>query len=1263
MRHLLVHCALFAPLPNGAFLQLSGVAVTTAAKALSPYAPAAAGAGGVAAAAAVPQQPQPQPQPQPAARAPRPPARSSAAARARRRRSMAASPDTQDGDAGGPEGDPSTTFDSGGGGRDSSTAAVLLMSQEALELARLEAEAAEDVPMHEAAPDGARATRPPSWQRRRDAASRAAAAAGVAPAMRAPQPAQPAQARRRRGVASDSPAASQPPTQQQAAPAGGGRGRHAARVGARLNDITLSHPSLFYNAAFPRRAGFPRGHVLHAAGSGTRGARRLLQAIFFDAKLLPSPMGGTPAATAAGFAGGGTQGVPLPLLPLLPLGGGGGGGGSGGARGVAPPVARPRHPRRVARAWRALLPPLAALLRRAARCPFRALLEAHCPLPPGMRAAAAAATRARRAAHTQPHPQPPASHTTTTTTSTAGRPAPSPAFATAPPPSECGYITQEEDADGDDGHISDGDDGDAEMAVDGDDAAGGAAAPAAPAAEGLAALLGAHTPPQRVAAFAWAVLRRVLPPALRGGRAGGRALRALLRRFAALRRHDALTLHAAAQALPTRAWPLLSLKSAKNANDGTAAKARTTPSAHAATQRRLAKLVRFIFGALLLPLLRSHFYVTEGEPHRGRVFFFRKPLWARLRAAAAPALRAVFAPLRAGRAAALLRSGRTLGVAPLRLLPKRAGLRPIANLGRASSVTLPPARRARAAAGAGASSSLGLGVAGRATRFTFRAVNADMAPAFAALRAETGARPHLLGAGVFDYAAVYARLAPFIRAWRTSGSDEDAPRGLRRPVYVVAVDISRAFDTVPQPALLALAEGLLRAPAYSVMRYACVTPAPAGRLHTRWMRVATPTASGGAMQQDGGDEHAPAALSAAVCAARPRAHAAVVVDSAAQQRVARPELLRRLREHLGQHLVKLGGAFLQQHVGIPQGSVLSSLLCSAFYADMERANALGEAPAPSRGRNALADADADAHRAGCSSMPAPPAPAPALAPASAPESVLVRWVDDFLFLSVRRDAAEAFVARAHAGFPAHGAAVSVAKTALNFDACAGGTRLPRNEYTSGGAAGSGNSGARYIRWCGLLIDSATLALRADYSRYEGVLLRDGVAVPSAAPGAAARTRLRAYLRPKAAALLFDSDVNGAAGVALNVHQAFLLAAAKLHVYVAAALRGGAPPAALLAAAVEDGIRYMERLLRSRLAAAAHAGAPPPPRALRAGGVRFLALAAFVRVLGRKQARHAELLRGLRAQLRGRSMRAVAARPALAAAVEPAQSPELAHLCY
>jgi hypothetical protein len=81
---------------------------------------------------------------------------------------------------------------------------------------------------------------------------------------------------------------------------------------------------------------------------------------------------------------------------------------------------------------------------------------------------------------------------------------------------------------------------------------------------------------------------------------------------------------------------------------------------------------------------------------------------------------------------------------------------------------------------------------------------------------------------------------------------------------------------------------------------------------------------------------------------------------------------------------------------------------------------------------------------------------------------------------------------------------------------------------------------------------------------------------------------------------------------------------------------------------------------SRLAAA---GAPPPPRELRGAAVRFLALRAFETVLRRKQARYTQLLARIRNALAGRALRAAAARPELAAAVDPARSRELASLRY
>ena len=40
-------------------------------------------------------------------------------------------------------------------------------------------------------------------------------------------------------------------------------------------------------------------------------------------------------------------------------------------------------------------------------------------------------------------------------------------------------------------------------------------------------------------------------------------------------------------------------------------------------QRTLAAWMYWLFGELVVPVLRAHFYVTESEAHRQRIFYYR----------------------------------------------------------------------------------------------------------------------------------------------------------------------------------------------------------------------------------------------------------------------------------------------------------------------------------------------------------------------------------------------------------------------------------------------------------------------------------------------------------------------------------------------------------------------------------------------------------------------------------------------------------------
>lgn len=68
-------------------------------------------------------------------------------------------------------------------------------------------------------------------------------------------------------------------------------------------------------------------------------------------------------------------------------------------------------------------------------------------------------------------------------------------------------------------------------------------------------------------------------------------------------------------------------------------------------------------------------------------------------------------------------------------------------------------------------------------------------------------------------------------------------------------------------------------------------------------------------------------------------------------------------------------------------------------------------------------------------------------------------------------------------------------------------------------------------------------------------------------------KLRAYLRPKAVAVLLDASLSGACAARVAVYQSFLLAAMKAHVFAVAA---GIRSEGVVGGAVASAIAYMAR---------------------------------------------------------------------------------------
>ncbi|KAI5245471.1 hypothetical protein E4T43_03219 [Aureobasidium subglaciale] len=132
----------------------------------------------------------------------------------------------------------------------------------------------------------------------------------------------------------------------------------------------------------------------------------------------------------------------------------------------------------------------------------------------------------------------------------------------------------------------------------------------------------------------------------------------------------------------------------------------------------------------------------------------------------------------------------------------------------------------------------------------------------------------------------------------------------------------------------------------------------------------------------------------------------IFVDLEGKTHRSRAGILALLREHIERNVVQIGKKFYRQTTGIPQGSVVSSLLCNFFYAELES--------------NVLAFLQDG-------------------------ENLLLRLIDDFLLITTNHDTATRFVQIMHRGLPEYGLKVKEDKSKVNFDVQVDGrvvSRLP-----------------------------------------------------------------------------------------------------------------------------------------------------------------------------------------------------------------------------
>ncbi|KAL8713551.1 MAG: hypothetical protein Q9220_002413 [cf. Caloplaca sp. 1 TL-2023] len=646
-----------------------------------------------------------------------------------------------------------------------------------------------------------------------------------------------------------------------------------------------------------------------------------------------------------------------------------------------------------------------------------------------------------------------------------------------------------------------------------------------------AALVDYATPFPQISAFCRAVISKVVPSAFWGQDEANFLNKEVIFRkidqFVRQRRFESLTLHEICQDLKIASMTWLVPPYVPEG-------ARISSSDLRKRREILFEFLYYLFDSLLIPLIRSNFHVTESSVHKNRIFYFRHDIW---RALTEPALttikQSMFEEVPTTRVMQLL-DARALGFSQIRLLPKGDGVRPIMNLRR----RVTKLQNGKAVLG--------------------RSINSILAPVHIVLDYARLQNLSSVGSALFSVGDMYPKLKAFRD--RLCFGEHRMPR-----LYFAKVDVQSCFDTIPQRSALRVVEELVGENMYRIARHAQIRVPDAGSNGSAPYQRAKP------VRKFLATAHPPLDFRnfdevIEEASSKGKKHA-VFVDNVLRSTHKKQGLLDLLEDHVVANIIKIGKKFFRQKRGIPQGSVLSSLLCNCFYARLE---------------------------------------AEYLPSIMHDGAILLRLIDDFLFITTKQADAEQFLQIMHQGIEEYGVRVNPFKSLVNFSVDMNGSNIAQ---TATGAL---------FPYCGTLIDTRTLEISKDRDRGKATALANALTVEqSSNPGQAFNRKAMNAFKIQTHQMFLDTSFNSISNVITNIYQNFFETAMKYYRYLRSLAPGKEPHAALLIETIRNLIDMAFVLIKSKSRGQA---SQEYHCAVSKRQVSWLALTAFHNVLKRKQTR-------------------------------------------
>ncbi|WVQ96087.1 hypothetical protein IAU59_003188 [Kwoniella sp. CBS 9459] len=660
---------------------------------------------------------------------------------------------------------------------------------------------------------------------------------------------------------------------------------------------------------------------------------------------------------------------------------------------------------------------------------------------------------------------------------------------------------------------------------------------------GLPGMADTHVPPplrpvthRQVCRFMTAVIRQLFSPTIMGSKHNLDTLLSHVRHFVKMKQYETITLHDMMQGLRINEFEWCQILADRVQ--------RVNPEEALKRTRLVEDFIKWAFGDVITNLIKNTFYVTETASTRYETVYYLHNEWQK---ATAPYFVEVQGKLltELDRNQAFFARQGELGVSAVRFIPKPTGFRPIVNLGRKIRRPNLP------------------GISTTGHNKVAMTANQILKGVHQVLTFEKDRHKASLGASLFGTNEIFGPL-------QSLKSELIGKYGRIPRLYLVKMDIKAAFDTIKQNRMIEIVSGMLdKNHDYCLMLYCLLLPPASKASQGSARRLFKSRATV--------DNHLASSFTDHASDIAQPLRNAVVVDLVRRKQVTRHECLALLKTHIQNNVWQVGKKLYRQKTGIPQGSKISSLLCSFFYAHMENEHL------------------AFTRREG---------------------SRLLRYIDDFLFITDDRTIARRFVDTMSRGFPSYGAEISINKTLLSFESQVGGSM--------GAIVNTGVDGQTLFPYCGFLINTETLDVMSDYPRMMTGPIKQSFALRS--------TRHRGsnfvgwfsrQLENRNHIAYLNTVHNSPDTVYLNIFLNFALTSMKLPQYFKSSEMTPKRDE-LIARALSDSIEYTYNagLARVRHAArkSGHGDASQDHYGVQRAEFTFLAKSAIISVLRRKASR-------------------------------------------